>query len=323
MVDDDQLETSKAIQRRTGKTFHVATRLLPAEIRHPTYVLYAFFRVADDVVDDPDPGSPAEQRRELDRIRRAALGEVETDDPVLSAFREVKVEYDIPDREVNEFVAAMESDVDADDYRTYGDLEEYLRGSAVAVGYMMLALMDPEEYDRARPHARALGEAFQLTNFLRDVREDVVEYGRVYLPEETLREHGVEREQVLDLEFSSGFADAVRAELHRTERLYREGVAGIEYLPEDCQFAVLLSAVLYADHHRLIREVDYDVLSTTPSLSTRRRLSLAARTWFHWKRERDPVAVFYRVSDLAPEPETDPSVPTPPDLEVGQSRFRA
>jgi len=320
MVDDDQLETSKAIQRRTGKTFHVATRLLPAEIRHATYVLYAFFRVADDVVDDPDPGPPDHQRRELDRIRRGALGETESDDPVLSAFRDVKEKYGIPDGEVHEFIDAMASDVDTDAYQTYEDLQEYLRGSAVAVGYMMLHVMDPEDYERARPHAKALGEAFQLTNFLRDVREDVLEYDRIYLPEETLGDYGVTREQVLDLEYTESFGAAVRAELGRTERLYREGVAGIEYLPQESQFAVLLSAVLYADHHRLIREHEYDVLSTTPSLGRVRRLSLAARTWIHWKIERDPVSVFYRVSALDRGAEPDRSIPTPPEPDPSRSR---
>lgn len=320
MVDDDQIETSKAIQRRTGKTFHVATRLLPAEIRHATYVLYAFFRVADEVVDDPDPGSPAQQRRELDRIRRAALGESEADDPVLVAFRDVKRQYGIPDREVEEFLDAMTADVDTDAYRTYEELQGYLRGSAVAVGYMMMHVIDPDDFQRARPHAKALGEAFQLTNFLRDVREDVLEYDRVYLPEETLQDHGVTREQVLDLEYTEAFGGAVRAELGRTERLYREGVAGIEYLPEASQFAVLLSAVLYADHHRLIREQNYDVISATPSLGRVRRLSLAARTWIHWKLERDPVTVFYRVSALEPAAEPDRSIPTPPEPDPSRSR---
>jgi len=297
MVKSDQVSRSKSIQRRTGTTFHLATRLLPRRVRHETYVLYAFFRVADEVVDDVADADPAAQRAELERLRAAALGERAADDPVLDAFATVRERSGIDAADVNVFVDAMAADVDTDRYGTYADLEAYMDGSAAAVGRMMTAIMDlpPDREAAALPHATALGEAFQMTNFLRDVREDVVERDRVYLPVETLREHGASEEQVRDLAFTEEFAAAVRHELRRTEELYQEGVAGIEYLPEDCQFAVTLAAVLYADHHRLIREHDYDVLSTTPGLSTRRKLSLLVRTALNWSVLGDPEAVFYRV----------------------------
>ena len=304
MVARDPLAASKAIQKRTGRTFHLATRLLPKPIRHATYVLYAFFRIADDVVDDPSPPPAAQRRETLARIRDEALGAHPSDDPILLAFREVRERYDIADAEVEEFIAAMAADVEATRYETYADLEGYLRGSSVAVAYMMLAVMDPDDPAAARPHARALGEAFQLTNFLRDVREDVLEYGRIYLPRSTLARHGVSDDQVMALEFSPGFAAAMRDELERTERLYRTGVDGIATLPAGCQFPVLLAAVLYADHHRLIRDQGFDVLSHRPTLSLARRVRLSARTWIHWWRTKDPRATFEAVG---PIPCADPS----------------
>ncbi len=85
-------------------------------------------------------------------------------------------------------------------------------------------------------------------------------------------------------------------ELKRTEDLYREGVAGIRYLPEDCQLPVLLAAVLYAEHHTVIRARECDVLSHEPSLSTTRKLWCLAKTRWHWHWNRDPEAVFRRVS---------------------------
>ncbi|MFW5917344.1 MAG: phytoene/squalene synthase family protein, partial [Halorubrum sp.] len=119
MVEKTQVVRSKRIQRRTGKTFHVATRLLPKRIRHPTYVLYGFFRIADEVVDAEDTAPPPEQRAELNRLRRAALGTEPTDDPVLEAFAAVCEEHDISDADVHSFVDAMESDIDTDRYETY------------------------------------------------------------------------------------------------------------------------------------------------------------------------------------------------------------
>jgi phytoene synthase len=312
MIDDDQIEQSKAIQRRTGRTFHVATRFLPERVRHPTYVLYAFFRVADEVVDDAEEMAPVEQAERLESLREQALGEREPEGPVLEAFHEIKVEHGIPDREIDLFVDAMKSDIDTDRYETYDDLETYMRGSASAVGAMMTEVMDPDQPETALPHAVALGEAFQMTNFIRDVREDVIDLDRIYLPQETLERHGVPPEQVTDLEFSPAFADAVREELRRTERLYQKGVAGIEYLPEDCQFPVLLSAVLYADHHRLIRDCEYNVIDNEPSLSTPRKLWLAARTRWHWQWNRNPEAVFHRVSSIS-LPDRPPTGPERPD----------
>ena len=312
MVTSEQLRESKDVQRRTGRTFHVATRFLPERARDPTYVLYAFFRMADDVVDDPDPGVPADLRAELDRMCAAATGERPSDDPVLTAFDEMRERHAIPDREVETFLDAMETDVEPEGYDTFDDLSEYLRGSAVAVAYMMLDVMDSADADAdadaaaARPHARALGEAFQLTNFLRDVREDVTEYGRIYLPRETLAEHGVSTDEITDLQFSDGVAAAVRAELRRTEERYREGVAGIQYLPKDCRFPVLLSAVLYAEYHRIIRERGYDVLSATPSLGSVDYVRETTRTWWHWRTAPDAETAFYRASAVPASPEKVP-----------------
>jgi phytoene synthase len=299
MVEEEQIAQSKAIQRQTGKTFHFATRLLPERVREATYVLYAFFRLADEVVDDVNGETPSEQRAQLEAFRRQALGEESADDPVLAAFAEMRRRYDIPDSDVNCFIDAMLADIEKSRYETYDELETYMDGSAAAVGRMMTAVMDTEETERALPHATALGEAFQMTNFLRDVREDIVERDRIYLPQTTLAEHGVTEEQLKRFETSEGFRAAMEAELHRTESLYKKGVAGIKYLPKDCQFAVLLSAVLYADHHRTIRRRNYDVLSSTPSLGLARKVALLAKTRWHWLWTKDPEAVFRKVSTVS------------------------
>ncbi|WP_458189587.1 phytoene/squalene synthase family protein [Haladaptatus sp. NG-WS-4] len=299
-MTDTHVRMGKSIQRRTGKTFHLATRLFPRRVRHPTYVLYGFFRICDEVVDDAD-GVPAEtQADHLESLRAQARGTADPDSPVLAAFREMADEYDIPDTEIDTFVDAMATDIEKARYENYAELEAYMNGSAAAVGRMMLAVTGADDPERARPHATALGEAFQLTNFLRDVREDVEERDRIYLPQTTLDRHSVTDEQVRRLAFSDEFAAVMRDELRRAESLYWQGVAGIQYLPADCQFPVLLAAVLYADYHRVIRAQGYDVLSRRPSLGTVRKLSLLARTRWHWRKTRDPETVFETVSTAFP-----------------------
>lgn len=297
MVDSAQLVASKSIHRKTGKTFYYATRLLPERVRHPTYVLYAFFRVADEVVDNPDGSTPADQHERLLEIREAALGREPIEDPVLSAFSEIRERYGIPDEEVEEFIDAMRTDIDNSRYETYEDLESYMRGSAAAVGVMMTTIMGVED-DEAIPRARRLGEAFQLTNFLRDVGEDIADRDRIYLPKTTLEMCGADIADVERHRFTDELGSTIELEMQRAERLYREGVSGIKYLPVDCQLPVLTAAVLYVDHHRLIRERGYDTITRTPSLGTLRKLSLVARTRWHWTWTKDPAIVFAKLSEI-------------------------
>ncbi|MCL7419226.1 MAG: phytoene/squalene synthase family protein [Halalkalicoccus sp.] len=296
MVERDHIEQSKAIHRRTGRTFYYATRLLPGRVREATYVLYAFFRVADEVVDDADGVPPEEQRQRLESLREQALGRADPDGPVLEAFQAIRARHGIADEDVEVFIDAMLTDIEKRRYGTYAELESYMNGSAAAVGRMMTAVMDPEDPEAALSHATALGEAFQLTNFVRDVREDVIERDRIYLPQSTLEAEGVSDERIERFEMNENVARAVKTELTRAESLYREGVAGIKYLPRDCQLPVLLAAVLYAEHHRLIRNCGYDVLNTEPELSAARKLWLVVRVRWHWQWNTDPETVFDRVS---------------------------
>ena len=296
-VDGEKVKLSRAIQKRTGRTFYFATLFLPERVRRRTHVLYAFFRICDEVVDDYNvKGDADEKRRELDSLLEQALGREDTDDPVVDAFSEVREKHDIPEEEVVEFVEAMKTDITKSSYEDFEELRGYMRGSAAAVGNMMTCIMGVDDYEAAKPHAERLGEAFQMTNFIRDVREDAEKRERVYLPLETLENHGVTEEDVLNLEDSEGLRDAVREEMVRTEELYREGVEGISLLPDDCRFPVLLASVMYAEHHRLIRARDYDVVSSEPSLGTIRKLTLYVRTRLAWARKKDPVAVFEKVS---------------------------
>lgn len=316
MVDSTQLAESKSIHRQTGKTFYYATRLLPKRVRHPTYVLYAFFRIADEVVDDPGELSPSEQHERLLEIREAALGREPTESPVLEAFSEVRERYGIPDEEVEVFIDAMRTDVERSRYESYDELASYMRGSAAAVGVMMTIIMETEDSEDALPKARRLGEAFQLTNFLRDVREDIVDRDRIYLPRATLEACGADPADIEKLRFTDEIGAAIERELRRAEGLYREGVAGIKYLPADCQLPVLTAAVLYADHHRLIRNRGNDTVTETPSLGTLRKVALVAKTRLYWAWKSDPEAVFAKVSEIPmaeddPIPRTRPGKPVP------------
>ena len=309
MVADVQLARSKKIHRRTGPTFYLATKLLPKRVREATYILYGFFRIADEIVDDPSEQlSPAEQHEELEQLQAAALG-ASTDAPVVAAFSDLREEYRIPASEVEAFIGAMQADIERSRYETYEELAEYMRGSAAAVGVMMTAIMRPPELELSLPHAKRLGEAFQLTNFLRDVKEDAEELDRVYLPISTLERYGGTERDVRAGNPTAGVRNAIAHELYRAEELYRQGVAGIRYLPTDCQLPILTAAVLYADHHRLIRRSGFDTVTQRPSLRLSRKLQQVVRTRWHWSRAGTPSDVFERASAVPSSLDTHESGP--------------
>lgn len=308
MIGTDAPATGKGVHRQTGPTFYLATRLFPPAVRGPTHAMYGFFRIADEIVDSQDPVAPSEQRHRLVTLEREATGRAPPSNPIVADFRKVVRNSDIRTSDIEAFIRSMMMDVETDRYETFADLAAYLDGSAAAVGRMMLSVMDPAADRSVRRLASNLGIAFQLTNFIRDVGEDIDRYGRIYLPESTLREYGSSPAEIVDRRPTEEFRAAVRHELKRTESYYWSGIRGISELPEGCQFPVLLATVMYADHHRLVRGRDCDVLTATPTLGRRQRLRLLARTWWRWRRSRDPLETFASLAPVRPEP-GDPDPP--------------
>lgn len=289
---EDYVKESKKIQKNTGLTFYLATQAFPKRIRHETYILYAFFRKSDDIVDTRDPID--DQGGKLEEYRQKAVGEMDSDDPVLKGFNKVRESKGIPDSDVKSFIESMKMDIEKDTYESHSELSEYMDGSAAAVGRMMTCIIDPEDEKKAIPHATALGEAFQLTNFIRDVGEDIDKYDRIYLPKQKRQEYDVSDEQIRSKEINQKFRDLIENELRRTTQIYVYGVKGIKYLTEDAQFPVYLAAVLYHKHHNKIRAMDYDVLNETPDLNKRDRILASVKAYYHWKRSDDPLEAFLK-----------------------------
>ena len=193
-----------AIAARHGKSYHLATRLLTPDRRPAVHALYAAARTADDLVDLPG----ADPAGDLADWSRAVLAELDagwSDDPVRLALVHTYRRYDIAVEHLVDFLAAMTSDLDVDSYADMAALDRYMWGSASVIGLQVLPVLGtapgvPRE--EAAPHAIALGEAFQLTNFLRDVAEDV-DRGRVYLPADAMAAHGVTREQLAEKRYDA------------------------------------------------------------------------------------------------------------------------
>jgi 15-cis-phytoene synthase len=256
---DESYAACRALNRRHGTTYYWAAFVLPAVKRPHVWALYAFARYADEIVDAPDWPSVDARRDALDRFADrffTDLGAGRSEDPVLKAVVHTVRAFEIDPDLFRRFVRSMAMDLDTTTYDTYDDLCRYMDGSASVIGEMMLPILEPTDPAAVGP-ARALGEAFQLTNFLRDVGEDL-DRGRVYLPQEDLRKFGADpwARRVDD-----AWIDLMRFEIDRVRRLYTEARRGEDLLPPASARCIRATRVLYGEIVDVIEERGYDVFS--------------------------------------------------------------
>jgi phytoene synthase len=278
---DAAYRACRRINARHGRTYFLATRLLPADRRPAIHALYGFARVADEIVDRP--GVPdAERISSLEALtsslRHALFGDTPVD-PVLLALADTVRRYRIEPVLFTAFLDSMRMDLTVTDYTTSADLAGYMHGSAGVIGLQLLPVLGTVcPPDEAAPAAEALGEAFQLTNFLRDVGEDL-DRGRVYLPADELAAFGVDRDRLL-WAYRNGRSDPRirRALAHLvavTRAVYRVAEAGIPLLRPESRPCVATAATLYRGILDEIVAADYDVLSHRVAVPTYRRVLVA------------------------------------------------
>lgn len=265
------------LTREYGTTYAWGAMLLPRERRRHVHAVYALCRLADDIVDAPGAtsGDVSATAHALAGFRArfaSALGGSPGDD-VLAAVAHTVRSCGIDPACFDRFFGAMETDLTVDRYETWQDLRAYMDGSAAVIGEMMLPVLGARD-PRAFQPARALGEAFQLTNFLRDVGEDL-ERGRVYVPQEDLRRFGADP--------ASGRVDdawraLMRFEIARNRQLYVKAWEGIAWLPPASARCVATAHILYSRILERIEERDFDVFSGRARVPTWRKAGIAART---------------------------------------------
>jgi phytoene synthase len=267
-----------AIAARHGKSYHLATRLLTPGRRPAVHALYAAARTADDLVDHPG-ADPAGDLTDWSRAVLAELAEGWSEDPVRLALVDTYRRYAIPVEHLVDFLAAMATDLDVDSYADLAALDRYMWGSASVIGLQVLPVLGTAPgvaHEEAAPHATALGEAFQLTNFLRDVAEDV-DRGRVYLPADAMAAHGVTREQLAEKRFDDNFRELMREMVAVVRRRYDDAAPGTPLLAPESRDCVRAATALYGGILTEIERADYRVLDERVSVSKPRRLAVFAR----------------------------------------------
>ena len=272
---DESYVHCRQLNKRYGTTYYWSSLVLPRAKRPHVWAIYAFCRHADDIVDDLGPAPLAERETALTALRDrlfADLAAGSSDDPVLKALVHTVRTFDHDPDCFRRFLSAMAMDLRVQEYATYEDLLGYMDGSAAVIGEMMLPILEPLS-PAALPHARDLGFAFQLTNFLRDVGEDL-ERGRVYLPGEDLARFDADpRRATVD----EPWRDLMRFEIERCRALYRSADIGIDLLPARSAHCIRAARRLYSAILDEIEAADYDVFRTRATVPTWRKAAMAAR----------------------------------------------
>ena len=273
---EDSYAECRRLNKRHGTTYYWSTALLPAVKRHHVHALYAFCRYADDLVDDLGPASVPERAAALRDLDDRFFADVErgsSDDLVLKAVVHTVRAFDIDPDAFRRFLRSMAMDLTVETYATYDDLRDYMDGSAAVIGEMMLPILEPPDLAAARGPARALGEAFQLTNFLRDVDEDL-DRGRQYVPQDDLKQFEVD---LAERRCTPAFVALMRFEIDRCRTLYADAATGIAMLPPRSARCVAAAHDLYGRILDRIERQGYDVFQRRARVATPVKLAVAVR----------------------------------------------
>ncbi|MEU6744264.1 phytoene/squalene synthase family protein [Streptosporangium sandarakinum] len=272
-------ELCRRLNARHGRSYYLATLLLPAWKRPHVHALYGFARYADEIVDSfAMTGDRAAALDALTGRTAAALTGEPVDDPVLPAFAQTVRSFGVDHADVHAFLRSMRADLTVTRYATYADLLDYMDGSAAVIGTMMLPVLEalPGAAEKAREPARQLGLAFQLTNFLRDVAEDIAR-GRVYLPLEDLDRFGVSVDDLRRPAPTPALRELLAFEAGRAHAHYRLALEGIDLLIPSSRPCIRAAYELYGGILDRIEAAGHDVLRTRVAVPRRRRVAIFTR----------------------------------------------
>ena len=289
---DQAYATCDKIAREQGRTFYKASGLLPDEKRRSVRALYAFCRITDDIIDragdEPEVALAAWKQRSL-------MAAPSPGDPVAVAWADTRARYRIPAAYAEQLIDGVARDLTSARYASFSDLAAYCYGVASTVGLLSMHIIGFAGRE-AIPYAVKLGVALQLTNILRDVREDWAT-GRVYLPQDELAAFGLSDADISAFSTAGFRAEAgvtdrwrafMRFQIERNRQFYSEAAPGIAWLDPAGRFAIAAAAGLYRDILETIAARDGDVFSQRAKPRTRTALPRAVGLWCRSQRRPTP-----------------------------------
>ena len=280
-ITDPDLRASylecKRLNSLHGKTYYLATLLLPKAKRPHVHALYGFARYADEIVDDLASTLTIPEKAKVLKVwGEKVLEDIRlgrSDDHVGRALVDTVQRFNIPIEHFEAFLHSMTMDLSVTEYQTYEDLMEYVYGSAAVIGLQMVPILGasaPKAYEAAQK----LGIAFQLANFIRDVSEDL-DRGRIYLPLDDLHAAGASKEMLAAKRLTPEIKQALIFQIERVRRLQREAAAGIALLDPVSQPCINAASELYCGIVDEVEKINYEIFTHRAKTSTWRRLKVA------------------------------------------------
>ncbi len=267
----------RGITRASAKNFYYAFLILPKRKRQALCAVYAFMRRCDDIADDPGL-SAAERRHKLDTwleaLHRSQQGNP-SDDPILLDELALGTAMDVVESDVHTPVSPDAACPLTVQYETFDDLKLYCRRVASVVGLVCIHIFGYRD-PAAEPLAEQCGLAFQLTNIIRDVKEDAA-MGRVYFPGEDLSKFGLSAASLMTASDSAEIRPLLAFEADRAREYYKSGDQLISYISEDSQPALYVLVNIYRKLLEKISGKDYDVFTARVSLTVTEKLRVLAK----------------------------------------------
>ena len=285
---DSELQKSysecKRLNALHGKTYYLATLLLPKNKRPFVHALYGFARYADEIVDNFDSKLSNSQRRsELEQWSFQMLNDLKSGtstDFVGRALVDTVNRFDISIAYFEAFLHSMAMDLDVVEYANFDALSEYVYGSAAVIGLQMVEIlgMKQGEEESTRKAAEKLGIAFQLANFIRDVGEDL-DRGRIYLPMDELAAFNIDREMLERRVVTPQLKLALKDQIERVRKLQSEANSGIKNLSPDSRPCIEAASELYCGIVDEVEKIDFQIFNKRAKTSTLRRIRVALPAW--------------------------------------------
>jgi len=264
-----------------GKTYYLATLLLPPAKRPHVHALYGFARYADEIVDDLASNLTLDEKAfVLKKWSNQVLSDIKSgssNDPIAAAVVDTTSRFKIPIAHFEAFLHSMNMELTVRKYQTYEDLHEYVYGSAAVIGLQMVSVLgtiSPDAVTSANEAAEKLGIAFQLANFIRDVGEDL-DRGRVYLPMAELEAHGVNRQMLEARVTTPQIKSALKEQIQKVRRLQNESTAGIKLLTPGARECIQAASQLYCGIVDEVEKIDYQIFTKRAKTSNWRRTKVA------------------------------------------------
>jgi len=295
-ITDSELRNSylecKRLNNLHGKTYFLATRLLPPAKRPFVHALYGFARYADEIVDDlASTLSEDEKANSLKSWGNEVLANIKSgksQDPIGAALVDTVNRFSIPISYFEAFLHSMTMDLTVTEYHTYEDLYEYVYGSAAVIGLQMVPILgtiSKEAKAEANIAAGKLGTAFQLANFIRDIGEDLTR-GRVYLPITEIQSHGVTREMLEERVVTTQIKNALKEQIQRVRSLQAEAKPGINLLSAESRACIEAASELYCGIVDEVEKIDYEIFNKRAKTSNWRRLKVALPAYIKARNSR-------------------------------------